>query len=159
MSAYVRLLSPPSSIPDYIGVDLSSEWLKSSLLCTALETMTLPSRLREDKGRVSSLSALESALNRTGSRTLFELKANLVTRDRPGRVIPQQNELPKEMQGHDSPASTTTLDLDYSPRGSRTTLGRAPQLFSQVEVRRCVSESQMRFTSYESNDQGTHVEM
>jgi hypothetical protein len=159
VSAYIRLSSPPTSIPGYIRLDASSEWSKSSLLCTAVETVTLPSRLREGNGRTSSLADLESALNRTGSRTLFELKASVVTVEGSGRPTPGKSSIMNESQGPLPPTLSTTFDLDFSPRGSQATLGRTPQRFSQVEVRRCRPGKQIPVELDGSNDQDVNVEM
>lgn len=153
VSAYIRLSSPPSSIPGYIELDTSSEWSKSSLLCTAVETVTLPTRLREGNGRPGSLADLESSLNNTGSRTIFELGASVVKMD--GTITQPSAEKPLVDAGHGSllPTVASTFNLDYSPRGSHTTLGRKPQLFSQVEVRRCMPGKHIPITSGGSNEQ------
>ncbi|KAF7513908.1 hypothetical protein GJ744_006522 [Endocarpon pusillum] len=135
VSAYIRLSSPPTSIPGYIHLDRSSEWSKSALLCTAVESMTLPTRLRDGSGRRTTLAELEGILNNTRSRTLFDLKAGVVTGKTP------------HLDGNKAPLApslvTTIFDLDYSPRRSQITLGRTPHLFSRAEIWRCMPRSQM----------------
>lgn len=97
--------------------------------------MTLPTRLRDGNGRRSTLAELEGILNNTGSRTLFDLKASVVARK------------PRHLDEHEGPLTpsllTTTFDLDYSPRGSQTTLGRTPHLFARAGIWRCIPRSQM----------------
>ncbi len=150
VSAYVRLSSPPTSVPVNIRLDRSSEWSKSALLCTAVESMTLPTRLRDGNGRRSTLAELEGILNNTGSRTLFDLQASVVTGKTPHL---------DENEGSRAPSLlSTTFDLDYSPRGTQTTLGRTPHLFSRAEVWRCIPRSQMSILPDGSNQDAT-VEM
>lgn len=46
-SLYVPLVSPPLHLPkNHIEVDDSSEWHKAALLSAAVETVTLPTRLK-----------------------------------------------------------------------------------------------------------------
>lgn len=137
VSAFMRLSSPPTSIPRHVRMDPLSEWSKSALLCTAVETVTLPTRLRQGNGRLSSLAELESVLNTTGSRSLFDLKASTVTSHGPIEHHPGSRSLHDGSHGsHELATIQTEFDLDYSPRGSQTSLGRTPHLFGQAEIRR-----------------------
>ncbi len=159
MSAYIRLSSPPTTVPGYLRMDLSSEWSKSSLLCTAVETVTLPTRLRESSGRQGSLTELESALNKTGSRTVFELQCSVVTREGSVTRTSKETSFPDERRRTLSPTRSTPFDLDYSPRASQTTLGRTPHVFSQVEIRRCIPGTHIPVESKGSDDQDAIVEL
>jgi hypothetical protein len=137
LSAYVRLSSPPASIPVHVRIDASSEWSKSALLCTAVETVTLPTRLRQGHGRLASLAELGSVLNTTGSRFLFDLNASLVGSK--GSFGAHSGSKPPHDEGrgsHELGTLQTEFDLDYTPRGSQTSLGRRAHLFSQAEIRR-----------------------
>lgn len=143
VSAYIRLSNPPVRIPANVRLDASSTWSRSALLCTAVETVTLPNRLREGSGRSAPLTEFEGFLNTTGSRTIFDLKASILTRDRQGG---DQFEKPShgtskldENQSFVSINPATTYDIDYSPRASRTTLGSTPHVFSQIEIWRCIT--------------------
>lgn len=49
-SAYVPIMSPPASLPSYVNGDLQSKWYSSALLSMALETVSLPTRLRQHNG-------------------------------------------------------------------------------------------------------------
>jgi hypothetical protein len=107
------------------------------MLCTAVETVTLPTRLREGNGRPASLAELETVLNKTGSRSLFDLEASIVVGDESGGQHPGSKPLQDESQGlHELDTLQTEFELDYSPRGNQTSLGRTPHLFSQAEIRR-----------------------
>ena len=138
VSAYIRLSSPPTSISGYMRLESSSEWSRSSLLCAAVETVTLPTRVRGVHGRQGSLAEFENVLNKTGSQTIFDLKANVAAIDgsdkHPSAKMPLLN---KSQVSHPPDLLKRTLDLDYSPRGGQTTLGRTAHLFGQVEIRRC----------------------
>ena len=137
VSAYMRLSSPPTNIPGHVRIDALSEWSKSALLCTAVETVTLPTRLRQGNGRLASLAELENVLNTTGSRSLFDLSASIVSSDGSIGPHPGSRSLHEESHGsHELATLETEFDLNYSPRGSQTSLGRRPHLFSQAEIRR-----------------------
>ncbi len=142
VSAYVRLASPPPSLPAYVRLNPFSEWSKSFLLCTAVETMTLPTHLRQNQGRPGSLTEYESILNNTGSRTIFELSASIASQG-----VPTGTSLLNEKEGRAMPFLGTAFDIDYSPRRRRLTPGQTTHRFSQVEVQRCISESQMPLES------------
>jgi Tubulin domain len=137
VSAYVRLSSPPASIPVHVRIDASSEWSKSALLCIAVETVTLPTRLRQGHGRLASLAELGSVLNTTGSRFLFDLNASLISNNASSGPHPGSKPLHDEGRGsHELGTLQTEFELDYTPRGSQTSLGRRAHLFSQAEIRR-----------------------
>jgi hypothetical protein len=138
VSAIIRLSSPPISTPSYVTLDSSSEWSKSALLCTAVETVTLPTRLRESKGRPGSLADFESALNNRGARTIFGIEASVVKRYACGREAPGEQVSSPEHRGAPTSQLGTAFDIDYSPRPSQNILGRTPHVFGQVEIWRCL---------------------
>jgi len=55
-SAYVTASSLPSALPSYVNLNPVNDWTSSALIATAIETITLPSRLRDSGGRQASLS-------------------------------------------------------------------------------------------------------
>lgn len=71
-SMYVPL-SVPSRLPQYVQLDHDSQWHTSAMLATALETMTLPSRLRSAYATRGSLSDMEAALNVNGHQRIAQL--------------------------------------------------------------------------------------
>jgi hypothetical protein len=131
----------------------------------AVETVTLPTRLREDKGRPGSLAEFESVLNNTGSRSIFELQASVVTSEELERHYSAGEGSRKEYSGDESGArpirstGRAKFDVDYTPRGSHRSLGRKPHLFGQVEVRRCISDGQLTVAPSRLDDQDAIVEM
>ncbi|KAL1954794.1 hypothetical protein VTO42DRAFT_697 [Malbranchea cinnamomea] len=46
-SAYIPIMDPPRSLPTYLTADMRHKWHSSALLTMALETVTLPTRLRQ----------------------------------------------------------------------------------------------------------------
>lgn len=74
-SAYVRLACPPPKIPSYLKLEPSSEWYESAVLAIAVESMTLPSRVKAIGGRRGLLSDFEAVLNVQGNQSLFELRS------------------------------------------------------------------------------------
>ncbi|KAI9789555.1 MAG: mtDNA inheritance, partitioning of the mitochondrial organelle [Peltula sp. TS41687] len=73
-SLYVRMADPPANLPEYIALDEHAEWHTSALLCTALETVTLPSRLKSTNGLCSTLSELEAFLRGNGNQPIAKLR-------------------------------------------------------------------------------------
>lgn len=66
-SMYIPL-SVPRQLPHYVNLQRSSQWHTSALLSMALESMTLPSRLRPDQTKRGLLGDMESALNVNGNQ-------------------------------------------------------------------------------------------
>lgn len=73
---YCPIIDAPQDLPKYINIDLQSDWYKSALLASAIETVTLPSRLRTYRDFETSLLG-----HRGGSQTIFELQSSVVTPD------------------------------------------------------------------------------
>ena len=73
----MRLPTTPSNLPDYVNLDKTSEWYTSALLCSAMESVTLPTRIRPNGGQKGSMALLEAALNTTGNQTIFELRSSV----------------------------------------------------------------------------------
>ena len=134
-SAYIPVSSPPQSLPRYLSLDVESEWSNAALLCTAVETVTLPSRLTNHGGRKGSLTALEAILNSNGRQNIFDLSSTSRT-----MTSPSQNGRMIEGTGlHDSVATTMTLDIEYTPISGRQSLGKTPHIFRQIDIQRCLS--------------------
>ncbi|KAF2160933.1 hypothetical protein M409DRAFT_28539 [Zasmidium cellare ATCC 36951] len=69
-SMHIPLASTPSSLPPYVSLDGSSKWHTSALAAAAMETVTLPTRLRGDQPSRATFDALESTLNGDGMRRI-----------------------------------------------------------------------------------------
>ena len=69
-SLYVPLVSPPLHLPKhFIEVDYSSEWHKAALLSAAVETVTLPTRLKAPAFSCR-LTDVSTIMNPSGSRNI-----------------------------------------------------------------------------------------
>lgn len=69
-SMYIPLTTVPSHVPAYVSFDAASKWHTSALQAMALETITLPSRLRSGQIGRTSLSDVEATLGDDGNRKL-----------------------------------------------------------------------------------------
>lgn len=69
-SMHIPLASIPSSTPPYLSLDGSSRWHTSALAAAAMESITLPTRLRSDQSSRATFDSLESILNGDGMRRI-----------------------------------------------------------------------------------------
>jgi hypothetical protein len=67
----------PAKVPSYIKMDSASPWHISALQCLALETMTMPSRLRESQAGQATLQELEQTINQNGNRRIAKLEMSI----------------------------------------------------------------------------------
>jgi len=124
---------PSSILPSYVTVDPHSQWHVSGLLSTALECMTLSSRLRPQNGSRKTLDQLVNAVNINGNQNIAKMcmsidqKAALNGHHRPGRleVRAQSRDMRIPTQERDTKdASTveendvTRFDMDFFPAES-----------------------------------------
>ncbi|KAJ5586494.1 hypothetical protein N7450_006281 [Penicillium hetheringtonii] len=113
---YVPVIDIPQKLPRSLQVDRHSEWQTTALLSSALETVTLPSRLRPYHDFEASLAG------DGGRHTIFELQSTL-------------NPENSNSGGNDdeSPKARTDFDIDFSYDGEQ---GKTPSIFNQVQVLR-----------------------
>lgn len=74
---YIPISDPPIQLPAYVCMDRSSQWHTAGLLSIALESVTLPSRLRASNGRWWMLNDFEAALNVNGNQRIAKLECSL----------------------------------------------------------------------------------
>lgn len=146
VSAYVRLSSPNIGKPDrpFSFLRSPSDWTNSALFCMAMETATLPTRIQEQTGRPGSLYDMESVLNRTGSRPIFELQASIT---------------PGENTANDS--GDLTVNYDYSPpvTNDATVEDSDVTTFGKVEVPRNMPQRHCYANGEQWENEGTVVEV
>ena len=137
-SAYISLNTAPKPVPGHINLQGRSEWLTSAFLCLAVESATLPSRLRDTRTRQTTLSLLEDGLNTNGRQTLFELQMSV---DKAFDSVPD-NQVNGFSNGfHDGRSSYATeldsvgLDISLLPRAQGTPCSNL-HVFSQIDTRR-----------------------
>ncbi|KAF2143481.1 uncharacterized protein K452DRAFT_269038 [Aplosporella prunicola CBS 121167] len=75
-TAYIPLLDQPSKTPSYLTYSPSSRWHTSALQAAALESMTLPSRLKPASQR-HTFAEMEAAFNNGGNRRIAELSMSV----------------------------------------------------------------------------------
>lgn len=76
-SMYIPISGPPIQLPAYVCMDGSSQWHTAGLLSIALESVTLPSRLRANNGQWWVLNDFEAALNVNGNQRIARLECSL----------------------------------------------------------------------------------
>lgn len=77
-SMYVPMSIPPTQLPQYVHFDRNSQWHTSALLSAALESTTLPTRLRSDTQRRGFIDDLEAALNVNGNQRIAQLQCSML---------------------------------------------------------------------------------
>ena len=92
-SLYVPLSVPAVQLPQYVHLNRNSEWQMSALLSMALESMTLPSRLRPDEQRRGLLGHIEATLNVNGNQRIAQLQCT---------ILDPETELPRPVNGYAS---------------------------------------------------------
>lgn len=108
---YVPIVDVPQRLPDYLHVDRQSEWYTTALISSALETVTLPSRLRPYHDFEASLTGDD------GRHNIFELQSTL---------NPQHPSNEEE-----STEAETEFDIDLTYDGED---GESAHIFNQVQV-------------------------
>ncbi|KAI9687658.1 MAG: mtDNA inheritance, partitioning of the mitochondrial organelle [Bogoriella megaspora] len=129
-SVYIPLTNKPSLLPSYVSIDPLSKWHASALQATALESMTLPARLRPTAESRISLSDLEFAFSNHGSRRVASL----------GLSVADPNVVSDKV-GVDN---LDNLDIDLlpsSPQGPQR-LGSRSHIFGRAESLRGAWQSQ-----------------
>ena len=82
MSAFASMYTPMSipltKLPQYVFFDRNSQWHSSALLSVALESVTLPTRLRRGVRKRWFLDDLEAALNVNGNQRIAQLQCSIL---------------------------------------------------------------------------------
>ncbi|KAK7712531.1 mtDNA inheritance, partitioning of the mitochondrial organelle [Diaporthe eres] len=111
-----------------LSLDTSSSWHTSALLSAAIESATLPSRLKDNLNR-DSLGTMTDLLNLHGKQTVASLQMS----------FSGTGETPRSEDVGDEPQDGLRLDLDLRPaddlgdgRKQQNGYHRTPKIFSQV---------------------------
>ncbi|KAK4218054.1 dml-1 [Rhypophila decipiens] len=133
-------LAVPQRLPNTLQLDLSSRWHTSALLASAVETITLPSRLKDVANR-ATLGTIADMLNTMGRQSIAGLQMSFDAvpqegepnssekKPHPSHVFDQQRE-----DGND--IEQIKLDLDFSPSDQLDSYSsrngfKKPKVFSQ----------------------------
>ncbi|KAE8451241.1 hypothetical protein EG329_004405 [Mollisiaceae sp. DMI_Dod_QoI] len=158
-SLFIPITVPSAVLPAYVMMDMQSQWHVSGLLSTALETMTLPSRLKSQGRSRETMDQLVNALNINGNQNIAKLRMSIDQKEalnghhRPGRSEVRAQSRDTRMPSQDRQAGeshdgeedeVSTFDMDFFPpetvdygRGQRST--KKTHVFGQSESHR-VSE-------------------
>ncbi|KAK3368134.1 tubulin nucleotide-binding domain-like protein [Podospora didyma] len=148
-------LSVPSRLPRSISLDPSSQWHTSALLATAIESITLPSRLKDATNR-DTLGSIVELLNPTEKQTIADLQMSFSSSEEaaedssrtPGRQSSSTNGflLPDD----DNLSEGIKLDINFTPSDQIDLYARQiqqqngfrnPRVFNQVISRRGYNNS------------------
>jgi hypothetical protein len=153
----------PSTLPPYITMDQRSPWHVSALYSTAIESMTLPARLRVQNGQRQTLDEIAGSLNVNGNQRIAKLQMSIGPEVeshsqngdlRPGRLEFVAQSRDSRMPSHNGRATDSeadienaiNLDMDFFPFEEPDRIrGRRPvkkiHLFGQAENYRGEDES------------------
>ena len=77
-SMYTPMSIPLKKLPQYVLFDRNSQWHSSALLSVALESVTLPTRLRRGVRKRWFLDDLEAVLNVNGNQRIAQLQCSIL---------------------------------------------------------------------------------
>lgn len=137
--------------PTKLALDAGSQWHNTALLATAMESVTLPSRLR-DKANRDTLGTLADTLNAMGKQNVASLGMSFAPQpideeEEEGSTDLRQRQLGKQKQsGHAAVMAKENpegvfLDINFTPsdqldyirrRGGGDGGDKRPRMFSQV---------------------------
>jgi hypothetical protein len=130
----------PSALPSYINLGAHSRWETSALQSAAIETITLPARLRSTLSARAKLDELEAVLNGNGQRRVaacaMTARQEALTNGHDPRAPPPS----ANGYAHDEPENDAEdFDIDFIPLpsqlfGNRSGTTSKPHLFSQVKI-------------------------
>ncbi|CAG8955192.1 hypothetical protein HYFRA_00007208 [Hymenoscyphus fraxineus] len=140
-SVFVPLTVPSGILPPYMKLNLQSEWHISALLATAVESVSLPSRLKLQNSSRETLSLLENSLNINGNQTIAKLQMSVDQKDAANGV--QNGDAPLLSESTDSrifsqadastDSETKNLDMEFFPTGGEEQV-RGPRRSKKVHV-------------------------
>ncbi|KAK2762095.1 mtDNA inheritance, partitioning of the mitochondrial organelle [Arachnomyces sp. PD_36] len=123
VSAYIPISDPPRIIPGYLRGILEHEWVSSALISSAVETISLPTRLGRYEDFESSLAHVDS------TRNIFKLQSTILPEK------PANKDQAKETEeDEDETIQDDMFDIDFMADG--TSNGKKPYTFSQIRVSR-----------------------
>ncbi|KAG9247243.1 tubulin domain-containing protein [Calycina marina] len=151
---FIPISISSAALPSYVQLATVSQWHVSGLLATALESITLPSRLRAKR---VTLGQLASALNVNGNQNIAKLRMSIDQKDahnghhRPGRMELQSQSMDARVPSQDHNSSdnievkgeeTSVFDIDFFPsdmvdhsRGRERSVKKS-HVFGEIETYR-----------------------
>ncbi|KAH8663517.1 tubulin domain-containing protein [Tricladium varicosporioides] len=149
-SIYVPLTLPTKTLPQYIVLDQHSHWEVSGLLSTAMESVSLPSRLKMQSSSRETFGTLANCLNVNGNQTIAKLRMSIDQKletnrdhkdDADGAAGDSRMPLHKggaELFDVSEQNEVSTLDMDFFPtetgeQSHRRPITKTPHVFGQTE--------------------------
>ena len=134
-SLYTRLTTRPNTLPPYVELFSASDWTTSALLCSAFESITLPTRLTAAGGRQSSLAQFEDLLSKGGQRRIAELSFQSSPGTATRTMGVPQSDVSRHSDGNDE-VSGRNLDIQLSPYPAESRRGKSSHVFAQAVLSR-----------------------
>ncbi|CAD0082022.1 unnamed protein product, partial [Aureobasidium vineae] len=169
-SMYIPLTTLPDALPPYVNLNGSSRWHTSALQLLALESMTLPTRLRSGQQGRSSFADIETLLSNDGNRRVAQLNMSIkdpaeLEGEANGHATQhdsRMNGFTNGNHGHDD-AEAKDIDIDMQPKtanltGERGHNSRRTHVFSQLQSLRGKWKSSLEIedTNLASRDRFGH---
>ncbi|KAF7593274.1 mtDNA inheritance, partitioning of the mitochondrial organelle [Aspergillus hancockii] len=127
-SLYTPIIDPPSHIPSTVQFDPQSEWHTTALISSAMESVTLPTRLRSFHDFEASLAGDD------GTHKIFELQSSVIPDNENDAVYRgPTNETQASEQEASKAQKEFDFDFTYDGHGSSNA-----HIFNQVQVLRGV---------------------
>lgn len=117
-SVHVPITSVPASLPAYVLQDSASPWHTSALEAVAIESITLPTRLRPSELSRATFDQLEAVLNNEGHRRLIAAAMSLEDPAQLQRQLDENGMRDTRMTNGitgDSAEEDMRLDIDFFP--------------------------------------------
>ncbi|KAB5558146.1 tubulin domain-containing protein [Coniochaeta sp. 2T2.1] len=167
MYKHASLIVPitlPRPLGSRVSLDSSSSWHTSALLASALESVTLPSRLRNGLNN-DTFAGMAGLLNQIGKQSIASLQMSISKQKAPEtsgdsrtRQGNQRTYADDEEDGETEESKGLHLDLDFTPLdqlepGRRQNGFHQPRIFSQlVTVRGSTAEDEERLDPEEEQE-------
>ncbi|KAL4934404.1 misato family protein [Aspergillus undulatus] len=124
---YTPIIDPPTRLPSTVRVNTSSEWHTSALISMAMESVTLPTRLRPYQNFESLLAGDDSI------RRIFELQASIIPSADHDNQRQKPTKRPNQIEpsGPGSSKVKTEFDIDFTYDGANSDKAN---VFNQLQV-------------------------
>ncbi|KAL1302654.1 hypothetical protein AAFC00_003021 [Neodothiora populina] len=142
-SLYIPITSTPSQLPSYVTIDGTSKWHTAALQVLAIESLTLPTRLRSNQAGRTSFGDIENVLSNDGNRRIAALSMSLedpTVHDVATNSADGQNGSNGHSNGsvaEDGEPSVDKLDIDLYPEvagsSDRSSASSKSHVFSQLQ--------------------------
>ncbi|KAF2084884.1 tubulin nucleotide-binding domain-like protein [Saccharata proteae CBS 121410] len=148
-SAYIPISNTPFQSPPYLHLNPSSRWHTSALQAAAIESITLPSRLRTSHSSFQTLSSMEATFNNNGNQKVAAPQMSVADPDSLAETLRETladrdaRAAKKTKSGNEDSSAPETelnaLDMDLEARKEHV-FGRAETLRGAWETPDVVEE-------------------